>query len=215
VSGSSDKAYWEIRTRIENGTFAPRQQLTEQELAALTGVSRTPVRDALKRLEAEALIERSDSKRIFVAAMSLSDLDEMYTVRVLLEGQAAAFAAQRRTPAELERLTQTNLRIGATLQRKGRPDHARFLEENADFHATLMDAARAPRLKALLSVIVERPIVRRTVDHYATEELQRSHAEHETLIAALRAADPEWARAAMAAHIRRSFQVLARAVQQG
>ena len=93
ISSAADKAYSGIRALILDGKLAPGEQLKEEELADRIGVSRTPIRDALRRLEAEFFIARSDSQRSFVAEQSVEDIDEIFTLRALLEGHAAARAA--------------------------------------------------------------------------------------------------------------------------
>ena len=78
MSRASDRAYETIRTRILSGDLPPGAQLVEEALAELCGVSRTPVRDALRRLEAELLVERSDTQRSFVSDWSLHDVADAF-----------------------------------------------------------------------------------------------------------------------------------------
>ena len=88
MTRAADRAYAEIRSLILSGDAAPGTQLTEEQLADICGVSRTPVRDALRRLEAELYIVRSGSQRAFVADWSHADVDEMFTLRGMLEAHA-------------------------------------------------------------------------------------------------------------------------------
>ena len=80
MSRASDRAYAEIRGLILSGEIAPGAQLKEEQLAELCGVSRTPVRDALRRLEADLYIVRSGSQRAFVADWSREEVDEMFAL---------------------------------------------------------------------------------------------------------------------------------------
>ncbi|MDX1704131.1 MAG: GntR family transcriptional regulator, partial [Altererythrobacter ishigakiensis] len=97
MTRASDIAYAKIRSHLLSGEVSPGEQLTEEKLAEITGVSRTPVRDAVRRLESEMLLVRNESKRIFVADWSRDDIDEMITLRQMLEGHAAERAANRIT----------------------------------------------------------------------------------------------------------------------
>lgn len=210
MSRASDRAYSEIRSLILSGDAPPGAQLKEEQLAELCGVSRTPVRDALRRLEAELYVVRSDSQRAFVADWSREDVDEMFTLRAMLEAHAAARAATRISTESLQRMRDFNARIEAAVGQT-RPDVHGFLENNRAFHATMLEAAASPRLSATLATLIEQPIVRRTALRYGREQLTRSASEHNELLLALAARDPEWARSVMLAHIRRAFHAFSEA----
>lgn len=208
MSRATAQAYENIRERILTGTLAPGAKLKEEELALLCGVSRTPVREALRRLEAEMLVRRTDSQRTYVAEWSLDDVDEVFVLRGMLEGHAAARAARRITADQLARLHHINDAIGAAI-RGPVADVQAFLAQNAAFHAVILDAAGSARLSAMLGGLIEQPIVRQTALRYSIAELSRSHAEHGELIAALEKRDSDWARAVMTGHIRRAFHTYA------
>jgi DNA-binding GntR family transcriptional regulator len=204
MSRASDHAYSEIRSLILSGDAAPGSQLTEEQLAEICGVSRTPVRDALRRLEAELYIIRSESQRMFVADWSHADVDEMFALRGMLEAHAAARAATRFSDTGLAALRACNAAIDAAV-RQAEPDIPAFLSGNREFHSLIIDAAQSPRLAATLATLVEQPVVRRTALHYGRDQLSRSASEHGELILAFEARDAEWARALMTGHIRRAF----------
>lgn len=209
MSRASDRAYDGIKTRILDGTLAPGVQLKEEELAELCGVSRTPVRDAMHRLEAEMFIQRSDSQRSFVSNWSIGDIEELFTLRTMLESHAAAQAAQRVTPAMLAELHRNVAAIDAAIDRP-RPDVDAFLVKNAQFHALIIRAAASDRLAHMINRLVLQPIVHRTALRYDADQLRRSLAEHVEIVAALEAHDADWARAVMTSHIRRAFHVYRR-----
>lgn len=212
MSKASDLAYARIRSGITGGEWAPGTPLREEELAALCGVSRTPVREALRRLEAEYLIRRTEGARSFVADWSHDDIAEMFALRAILEGHAAARAAARITPDAIDRLAALNDDIEAAIPSG---DTDRFLAANRDFHAIVLDAAQSPRLAAMLGALVEQPVVRRTARHYGSAEFRRSHAEHAALVEAFHARDAQWAESTMTGHIRRAFHAFAAAAAQG
>lgn len=212
MSKASDLAYARIRSGITGGEWAPGTPLREEELAALCGVSRTPVREALRRLEAEYLIRRTEGARSFVADWSHDDIAEMFALRAILEGHAAARAATRIAPAALDQLAALNDEIEAAIPTG---DTDRFLAANRQFHAIVLDAAQSPRLAAMLGALVEQPVVRRTARHYGSAEFRRSHAEHAALVEAFRARDAQWAESTMTGHIRRAFHAFAAAAGDG
>jgi DNA-binding GntR family transcriptional regulator len=190
------------------GELAAGSQLKEEELATTCGVSRTPVREALRRLEAEMFIRRNDSQRTFVADWSLEDVSEMFTLRGMLEAHAASRAAARITKIELERLAVCNARIEKAVG-TAQPDVEAFLSNNANFHGIVLEAAGSERLSTLLARLVEQPVVVRTALLYDREQLRRSAREHSELLIAFRKRDPEWAAAVMRGHIRRAFHAFA------
>ena len=85
MSRASDRAYDQIRAMILTGALLPGAAMREEQLAEVCGVSRTPVRDAMRRLEAETFIRRSQSQRAFVADWSLDDVEETFQIRAMLE----------------------------------------------------------------------------------------------------------------------------------
>ncbi len=210
MSKASERAYAEIRGLILSGDAPPGTQLTEAQLADICGVSRTPVREALRRLETELYLIRSDSQRIFVADWNSDDLAEMFTLRAMLEAHAAGRAATRIDGAALDHLRAANDRIAAAAA-ADTPDVATFLSENRCFHDIVIAAAGSPRLAAMLAAIVEQPVVRRTAARYSRTELARSIHEQGELSQAFATRDADWARAVMTGHIRRAFHAFSAA----
>lgn len=212
MSRASDTAYEQIRGFLLSGKAPPGSQLTEEQLADIAGVSRTPVREAMRRLEAEMLLVRSPSKRIFVADWSRDEIDEMFTLRQMLEGHAANRAAARLTTAELEQLETINRELHEAVE-SDPPDIVRFLDANRAFHEVITNAARSPRLAQVLAMLVEQPVVLRTAHNYSVGDLKQSARDHDELISAFRAADPGWAEAVMGSHLRRAFHTFADAAE--
>lgn len=205
MSRASDTAYKKIRSFILYGGEAhPGMQLTEERLCEISGVSRTPVRDAVQRLENEMLLVRSASKRLSVADWSNDEVDEMFALRAMLECHAAERAALRMDAEGLERLRDVNGLLTRAV-RRAKPDIATFLDANRKFHDLILEYAQSPRLSKLLPALVEQPVVRRTANQYSGEDLIQSAKDHDELIAAFAAKDEGWAGAVMTSHIRRAF----------
>jgi len=181
MSRASEHAYARIRERIVTGDIAAGAPLREEQLAEECGVSRTPVREALRRLESELFVVR-------------------------LEPHPAARAATRLDAVALDRLRATNDAITRVVG-ESQPDITVFLEENRNFHRQIVDATESPRLASTLARLVEQPVVHRTATRYGREHLMQSAREHDELIQAFAARDREWASAVMTGHIRRAFHV--------
>ena len=210
MSRASDRAYNHIRSMILSGELQPGSQLREEALAELCGVSRTPVRDSLRRLETEMFVRRNDSQRSFVADWSLDDLEDAFQLRAMLEAHAAKRAAIRISREQLVRMRGHNAQLKKAIDAKN-PDVPRFLDSNRQFHATILEAAASERLSSMLVQVTEQPVVLRTARQYDLENLRRSHHEHEELLNAFDNSDGDWAAAVMTAHIRRAFHAYAEA----
>jgi DNA-binding GntR family transcriptional regulator len=197
----ADRAYAWMRERILSGAFAPRTHLKEAELAARIGISRTPVRDALRRLAGEGLVAMERDRGTYVAEFSREEIAEIFALRAGLEGYAAARAARRITAAQLTRLERLAGEMEAQARREER--FTRFATLNNEFHLTVLEAAGSPRLANLLVPLVNIPIV--LLKHYNWQpgrvDIARSNHDHRELIAALRARDPVRARARMHQHV--------------
>lgn len=210
MSRASDRAYGAIRNMILSGELPAGAQLGEEALAEMCGVSRTPVREALRRLEADMLVGRTDTQRTFVADWSIDDVADAFELRAMLEGRAARRAAERMTDSAMARIRAANWALGAAIQQPV-PNVSGFLEGNREFHAIILEVAGSRRLAALLGTLIEQPVVLRTARQYSREELRRSHAEHEELTAAFARRDGAWAEAIMTSHILRAYHAYAEA----
>jgi DNA-binding GntR family transcriptional regulator len=214
MSRASDRAYTQIRGMILSGHLAPGAPLREEQLAESCGVSRTPVRDALRRLEAEAFVRRNESQRSYVADWSLDEMEEAFQLRAMLEAHAAKRAAIRVSWDQLERLKSINKMIFQAISKES-PDIPAFLDHNRQFHAIILEAAKSDRLANMLAKLIEQPVLLRTALQYDRGNLLRSHHEHEELLAAFARRDGDWAEAVMTSHIRRAFHAYADAHKRG
>lgn len=212
MTKASDRAYDMIRAMILSGELAAGDPVREEALAGRCGVSRTPVRDALRRLEADLMIRKTDSQRSFVSDWSLDDVGDAFELRVMLERYAAKRAAERMTAEVLRQLRACNEAIGAAIS-GSRPDIATFLDRNREFHALVLEAAGSRRLTNLLTSLIEQPVVWRTAHHYSPEAFKRSYSEHDDLVSAFERRDGAWAETIMAGHIRRAFHAYSDAHQ--
>jgi DNA-binding GntR family transcriptional regulator len=201
-AGTVTTVYNDLRARIVTGLLKGDELLVEQDIAEALGVSRTPVREALRKLAAQGLVVLEHRRRGRVATIGPKDTADIYRLRTALETMAAERAASEITPAVLAQLE----RISDELEElAGRWDPALitdFYRINMSFHMAIMYAARSRWLETALRPVIDLPLtgVART-RHLTQYELDRACRQHRDLIDALRSHDGAWARALMEAHI--------------
>jgi DNA-binding GntR family transcriptional regulator len=198
---------------IMGGDLRPGARLGEVELAERLGVSRTPVREALSRLAAEGLVELVPNRGARVTTWTVAELEGVFDLRSSLEPQLTAYAVPSATPADVDELDA----LAARMHEVGSPGPAQDLEAlvplNRAFHDRLVALAGHPTMAAALAAAIHPPIVRRNFLTYDEASLRRSLAHHSEIVAALRAGDPEWARAVMTSHIANARAVMVRAAR--
>ncbi|WP_220135653.1 MULTISPECIES: GntR family transcriptional regulator [Nocardia] len=185
-----------IRDDIIRGVFAPGQRLTEDTLADRYGVSRVPVREALRTLEAEGFAWSRPYAGTFVAELTEADAADLLEIRALLEPLGAGRAALRRSQEQLGRLKELTA-LGQDAVREGRLDELTRL--NSRFHQVLAEASGSTLLNQLITQLSWK-----IAWVYAVElprRAQDSWQEHEGICAALEAGDADRARALVAEHI--------------
>jgi DNA-binding GntR family transcriptional regulator len=203
MSRSADKAYQIIHDAIVNAHYAPGAHLKEEELSTTVGVSRTPIREALRRLANEGLVAFSKNQGTFVEKFTDEDVEEIFQLRAMLEAYGARRAATRIDHEALEKLEALTADLEALHHARQDADYVpRFNQLNADFHRIILDAAQSGRLEAMLETIIDIPLI--LMKHYSWDglvDLGRSCQQHRELIAAFRARDAEWAGSLMHAHV--------------
>lgn len=215
MSRAVEQAYERIKLDILAGVHPVGGRLKEEDLAEQAGVSRTPVREALRRLNAEGIVDFRPNQGAFVSDWSAQDIREIFDLRTMLEGYGARLAAERITPEAIAELEHLAHRIEKAADRQG-PDFLETISRDNDrFHKIILESAANRRLQRMLASIVEMPLVLRTFGIYTDQQLRRSLQHHRELIAALRARDGEWARTVMECHIRAACSAYFAAAQRG
>lgn len=203
------RAYEMIKDDILGGRFAPGERLKEDELTARCAVSRTPVREALRRLGVEGLVVMTPNAGAQVAVLGPRDLEEIYALRAMIEGHAAERAAANIDGKQLRRLVALAEEMEAAVGAGGGEAlNLRFTPANAEFHRVILDAAMSPRLSAMAALVIEMPLTLRTLARYSDADRRRSLRHHRELIDALRARDGGWAASVMKSHIHAAFRAL-------
>jgi DNA-binding GntR family transcriptional regulator len=210
---SAERTHAALRDLIMAGQLAPGARLGEVELAERLGVSRTPVREALSRLAVEGLVEVVPNRGARVATWTVAELEGVFDLRAELEPRLTARAVPNARPADVDELDA----LARRMHEVGAPGPDQDLDAlvplNRAFHDRLVALAAHPALAAALAAAIHPPIVRRNFLTYDEASLRRSLAHHSEIVAALRAGDPDWARAVMTAHIANARAVMVRAAR--
>lgn len=184
------------------GTFEPGAHLKEEELAARLGVSRTPLRDALRRLAGDGLVTIERDRGAYVKRFEPEEIDEIFQLRAALEAYGASRAAAAIDEAGLARLEALAAQMEQLERRRGAPDLDAFARLNNEFHREILLASRSTRLTQMVGPLIDVPLVMLKQHNWrGNVNIPQSNVQHRELIAALRAHDPIWARTRMHAHI--------------
>ena len=211
VTAAADRAYGALRDGILDGRYGFGDKLGEIEVAEELGLSRTPVREALRRLGSEGLIEVLPNRGARVRTWTAQDLAETYELRAVLEGLAARRAATRIEPPaldEMDRLATTMVTVDPSLGHRPAGEFGELAALNARFHELIVTAAGSAQLASTLQGLVQLPLVMRTYRRYTPAALARSHSHHREIVDALRAGDGGWAESVMRSHVLAARAVL-------
>ena len=199
---SAERAYGMIRESVLSGVSPPGTHLAEETLAEMTGLSRTPVREALQRLASEGLVTNEPNGRCYVASFDTTEIQSIFEIRARLESYAAQLAAERRNAADLESLRAINDRIEALGHIVSNEALVAFVDLNTQFHRLILDMSGSRNLRIAATAAVAVPLV--LLKHFVWHEpvnVALSNAQHREIIAALEAGNGPWAAACMANHI--------------
>lgn len=193
-------AYSLILSAIDNGTYRPGDRLVESELAERFGVSRTPVREALQRLETQSMLTR-DGRSLIVATLDHNQLAELYTVRTELEALAARLAARHATPEEARVLGQMIVD-----DRRIIDDPQALSRANRRFHHQIHLASHNRYLVQQLDIVHRTMALMARTSLAAEGRGEKSLAEHQAIVDAILAGDADAAEAALRHHISTAFE---------
>lgn len=203
--------YQEVAERLRQRIFAhelkPGTWIDEQKLAEQYGISRTPLREALKVLASEGLVELKPRRGCYVTEINARDLDDIFPIIAMLEGRCAAEAVRRMAKSELASLQAIHESLEASA-REGRIDA--FFEANQEFHKRIQELSQN---RWLLQVIQDLRKVLKLARHDSLSlegRLQQSLDEHRLILAALEAGDPDLAEKRMYEHLISGRQAIAR-----
>ncbi|MCX7150280.1 MAG: GntR family transcriptional regulator [Rhodocyclales bacterium] len=197
-SSLSQQAIDLLREQIYNHVLAPGQRLDEVVLAERLGISRTPLREALKVLSSEGLVDLQPHKGCFVTELTLHDLEEIFPIMATLEGRVAHEVASRRTPAQLKALDVLHEKLE---KHAAAGDVNRYYETNYVFHHQLQECAGNRWLQVVIGDL--RKLMKLSRHHSLRPEgrLAASLAEHRALMQTLHRQDADEAERVMRGHL--------------
>jgi DNA-binding GntR family transcriptional regulator len=198
----ADEAYHRIRSLILDGSIPPNSTVIEAKLVRSLGMSRTPVREALHRMEAEGLLKALPRGGFTVVAMSDEDLANLYQIRAVLEGLAAGTAASKRSRVDIARLEDLYDEMDVAVRER---DDDRLITLNREFHRSIARASGNQHLQEMLDDI--KGVFERFRSHAVADDARRqqAHEEHGALIEAMKALDSKRARQLAEEHVQRAL----------
>jgi DNA-binding GntR family transcriptional regulator len=207
-STPGEETYASIRRAILDGTLRPGERIVEQQLAETLNVSRTPVREALLKLERENLVARV-GRGMAVRRYSSDEVRDIYNLRAHLESFAARMAAERVTEGELSALSRIQDEMDHEPMEMT-PEVIRALaRDNQRFHAMVVRCARNAPLDRCFVQVFQLPLLYKAYVYFDDERRRRSDQDHRELVELLRAGDGSTAEEHWRSHLRRGGDVLA------
>jgi DNA-binding GntR family transcriptional regulator len=195
----ADFVYDSLRDAIWEGRIARGERVREEEIARILGVSRTPVREALQRLQRRGLLVTGPGRGLIVAELSKREVIELYAMREILEGSAARFAAQRAMRPEIDILYRLQRDLADA------PDDALVLVKlNRRFHQAIYDAAHNQYLTQTLDTLHDSMALLHSTTFRAPNRRRESDEEHRRIVSAIERHDADAAEAIAREHIRQA-----------
>lgn len=194
--------YQAILAAIRDGIYRPGDPLREEEVAARLSVSRTPVREALGRLQEKGLLEAAPGRGVAVSILSMRQIFELYAMREELEGIVARYAARHATEAEIANLERLNAQFAAAAD-----DPKLAAQWNRQFHARLYDAARNRYLRQAVEDLQETIALLPDTTFIQEGRTATATQEHVSIMEAIRRRDAEGAEKAAVDHIKAALEV--------
>jgi DNA-binding GntR family transcriptional regulator len=205
---SSDAAYLSIKAKILDSEYAPGSQVLEQEIADALSLSRTPVREALVRLQHEGLLTITPRHGVRISALSPSDMREIYEVLLSLEPTAVELLARRRpSPEEISPLIDASTAMERALSGPA-PDLAAWAVADERYHLGLASLCGNGRIAAMIMTVWDQAHRARMFTLRMREPPHRSTQEHRAVVNAILAGDIPAARSLYEAHRRRGGEEL-------
>ncbi len=199
-----------LRDAIRKGVLKPGERLMEIQLAEELGVSRTPVREAIRKLELEGYVIMMPRRGTYVANLSIRDVNEVFEIRTSLDSLASGLAAERITDEELERLQRLLVLIGGYIESN---NMEKIVETDTEFHDLLYQASRNSRLVGIIFNLREQLTRFRATSMAFPGRLKETLEEHRRLVEAIAQGDVKEAQAAAEDHMEKSEQTLLKSME--
>jgi DNA-binding GntR family transcriptional regulator len=194
-----------IREMIRKGTLKKGERILEASMCRTMGVSRTPLREALRILNSEGLIDLIPNKGAYVAQPSLKTIEEMFYVMSILEGICARVCTEKMNDAGMKRLDDLYRKLESHCQAQ---DREKYMAVNHRFHTLVQELAGNKVLSEVISGLRQKILLYRYRQIYQPNRLGESMQEHRNLQRAFRERNPEAAEKSMKQHLARQFDAL-------
>lgn len=201
MSAATETAYQIIRKKLIAGDYDAGAHLNEVELSDLCNVSRTPIREAIRRLAGEYFVKIEPNRGAFVVDWTRGDVGDHFELRAMFEGFAARKAAHRATKAQINDLAEVHREIDEVLKKGGSKRTDDFISLNRRFHDLMCEASGNARMFDINGRFVEQAVIIRTAAQYTKADLERSNRFHVEITDAIRSRNAELADQLMRTHI--------------
>ena len=199
-----------LREAIRRGILKPGERIMEIQLAEELGVSRTPVREAIRKLELEGYVVMMPRRGTYVANMSIRDINEIFEIRTSLESLSNGLAAEHITDEELEHLQRLLVILGGYIK-EGNME--KIVETDIEFHDLMYHAARNQRLVGIISNLRDQLTRFRTLSMSHPGRLEATLEEHKAIVEAIANGDRRSASKAAERHMENSEKTLLQAME--
>jgi DNA-binding GntR family transcriptional regulator len=207
-----EHVYTGVKGAIIGGDFQPGKRLIEEKLAADMATSRTPVREAIQKLEKEGLIFRLPRGGFAVKSVTEDEVEEILGLRSVLEGYAAFLATSRITDAELKQLDEIITREDACLKNLNVDE---FIRLDGEFHDVLYKAAKNARLYGLLNDLRDYMYRYRVIILHYQRKLHLAVQDHREMLASIKAKSPRQVERLVRKHVSRGKEIIKKKIKQG
>ena len=204
----SNRVFQKIRDNILNGVYKEQDELRENTIGKELGVSRTPVREALRQLELEGLVTIVPNKGAYVTGITAKDVRDIYTVRSLLEGLCASWATEHITEEQLDELEEIVLLSEFHMKKEGHNNTEQIAILDGRFHAVLYEASNSRILGHVLTDFHRYVQMARKSSIVSEERARKSIREHKQILRAIRDKDADLAEQLANEHILHVIQNL-------
>jgi len=200
-----------IRENILNGHYSPGERLTETRLMEELKVGRTPIREALRQLEAEGLITVMPRKGATVNKLSLKDVEETYSIGGVLEAMAASLSTPLLNKDRVKKLISLNKELQ---KMQNENDLQNYCKINSEFHQILLENCQNRKLIKLVENLRKLIYRFRIISFAVPGRIQKSIEEHERILEAIQKGDPEAVRKAMEDHWKHKKEMLVKYLEE-
>ena len=195
----------QIRGMIRNGILVKGQKIDEKYLCESMGVSRTPVREALRMLSSEGLIDLIPNKGAYISQPPIKEIQDMFEVMSVLEGTCARLATKRMTTKDYSKIEALHKELEKHYSRQ---DHEAYLQNNNTYHVFIQELSGNKVLNAVINGLRQKILLYRHRQLYQPKRFKQSIQEHRDLLEAFRKRDAAFAERLMKRHLLKQCEAL-------